>query len=325
MSQKILRTPLQRFTKLPDYPWEPQWLTVKSDDDFPQVRMAWVESGVVDNPPVLMLHGEPSWSFLYRKMIPVFARAGYRAMAPDLIGFGRSDKPALTTDYTFARHVAWMKSFIKQLDLHRIHLVCQDWGGLIGLRLVADMPGRFDAVVVSNTFLPTGEESFPEAFHKWREFSQSVPELQISRVIDMGTVSQLSDEVLAAYDAPFPDETYKAGARVFPALVPMTPDAPGAAANRAAWEVLRNVEIPFLVAFGDSDPITGGAAAWFKERLHGAKGQPHTTIKKAGHFIQEDQGERLARAALDFFLEPDENVRKRFSALKARASEGKET
>lgn len=306
MGIEILRTPLDRFDDLPDFPWEANWIPVKSDDDFPQVRIAWVESGEIDDPPVLMLHGEPSWSFLYRKMIPVFADAGFRAIAPDLIGFGRSDKPSRTEHYTYARHVAWVRSFVEQLDLQRIHLVCQDWGGLIGLRLLAEMPERFEALVVSNTFLPTGEERTGEAFEKWRTFSQSVEEFPVSGALQMGTVSELSETVLAAYDAPFPDESYKSGARIFPVLVPTKPDAPGAAENREAWNVLAELDIPVLVAFGDSDPITGAAGPVLQKRLAGAQGRAHPTIEGAGHFIQEDKGVELAEVARDFFHQPAE-------------------
>ena len=302
MSKGILRTPEQRFTNLPDFDYDPQWVSVESGD-FETVRMAWVESGAIDDPPVLMLHGEPSWSFLYRKMMPVFARSGFRAVAPDLIGFGRSDKPREVADHTYARHTAWVRAFIETLDLKGIRLICQDWGGLIGLRLLAEIPHRFAAVVASNTLLPTGTPPVGEAFLKWQSFAQSVPEFPVGGVLDMGTVTELDPAVLAAYEAPFPEESYKAGARALPSIVPTDPDDPEASRNRAAWKVLAALDVPVLCAFGDSDPITGGAAKYMREGFKGAQGQPHCTIKQAGHFIQEDRGEELALVARDFFLE----------------------
>lgn len=303
MSEHILRTPESRFTDLPDFPWSPMWVTVSSGDDFPPVRMAFIDEGDPDGPPVLLLHGEPSWGFLYRHMIPIFIKAGFRTITPDLIGFGRSDKPKQLEDYTYERHSAWLRSLVETLNLRDISMVCQDWGGLLGLRLLAEMPDRFSAVVASNTFLPTGEEKVPSAFLKWREFSQTVPEFPVGGVLDMGTVSELSEDVKRAYDAPFPDDSYKAGARIFPKLVPVAPDDPGAARNRRSWEVLSSLEVPFLVAFGDSDPITGGAAAILRESIAGALGKPHCTIEGAGHFIQEDKPKKLATVARDFFLE----------------------
>lgn len=301
MSDRVLRTPDDRFRDVPDFPYSPQWITVRSDDDFAPVRMAWVDDGGHDVPPVLCLHGEPSWSFLYRHMMPIFKDGGFHAIAPDLIGFGRSDKPTQTSDYSYARHTAWLRSFIENLDLKKIHLVCQDWGGLLGLRLVAEMPERFAAVVASNTFLPTGHGTMPEAFLRWREFSQTVPEFPVGTVLDMGTASELSDEVKAAYDAPFPDEAHKAGARVFPTLVPIDPEHEASKRNQRAWEALAECEIPFLCAFGDSDPVTGGLDKFLIERIPGAHGQPHTTIENAGHFIQEDQPVAFANTALEFF------------------------
>lgn len=299
----ILRTPASRFEALPDFPWDPSWITVRSDDDFEPVRMGWVEAGDRSDPTVLLLHGEPSWSFLYRKMIPVLRHAGFHPVAPDLIGFGRSDKPRDTSDYTYARHTAWLRSFIEELDLKNIRLICQDWGGLLGLRLLAEMPERFDAVVASNTFLPAGEFPLGEAFDKWQQFSQSIPEFPISGALQMGTVTDLSEEVLAAYDAPFPDEVYKAGARIFPAIVPSDRDDPECIRNRKAWRVLEELDTPFLTAFGDSDPITQGADKLLQERIAGAEGKPHHVIRQAGHFIQEDRGEEFATVAADFFLE----------------------
>jgi haloalkane dehalogenase len=291
---KALRTPDERFENLPGYPFAPNYSEVDG------LRVHYVDEGPRDASPVLMLHGEPSWSYLYRKMIPIVADAGHRAVAPDLVGFGRSDKPTAREDYTYASHVEWMRELLfDRLDLREITLVSQDWGGLIGLRLVAEHPDRFARVVAANTLLPTGDDGAPDAFFAWRKFSQDVPELPVGRILQGATVGDLPADVMAAYDAPFPDESYKAGAREFPVLVPVTPDNPATPANRAAWKVLRKLDKPFLCAFSDGDPITSPFAKTFEE-LPGAAGQPHTTIAGGGHFLQEDCGEELARAVVDF-------------------------
>lgn len=292
---KILRTPEERFENLPDYPFEPHYLMLDEE-----LRMHYLDEGPQDADPVLLLHGEPSWSFLYRHMIPVFVEAGYRTLAPDLIGFGKSDKPAELEDYTYQRYVDWMTDWVESLDLQNITLVCQDWGSLIGLRIVAEHPDWFSRVVLANGALPTGDQTMPKAFTEWRDFSQNVSKLPIGQIINGGTTTDLSKEVLAAYEAPFPDESYKAGARVFPALVPITPDDPASGPNRKAWKSLARFEKPFLTAFSDGDPIMADADAAFIRLVPGAKGQPHTTIKDAGHFLQEDKGLELARVVLDF-------------------------
>lgn len=288
-----LRTPDERFANLPGYPFEPHYVDVGEG-----LRMHYVDEG--SGVPVLMLHGEPSWSYLYRKMIPIFVDAGYRAVAPDLIGFGKSDKLEFRGDYTYERHVSWVCDFLVALDLREITLICQDWGSLIGLRLAAENPDRFARLVVSNGFLPTGDRPPGDAFLAWQKFSQEVPEMPIGRIVNGGCVSELSDEVIAAYDAPFPDESYKEGARQFPTLVPTSPDDPASAANRTAWDVLAQWKKPVLTAFGDSDPITRGADRHIRQMIPGAEGQPHTTIEGGGHFIQEDKGEELARVVLDW-------------------------
>jgi len=285
---EILRTPDERFQNLPGYAFEAHYVDVDG------VRIHYVDQGPGDAEPVLLLHGEPSWCYLYRKMIPPLVAAGHRAVAPDLVGFGRSDKPARREDYTYQRHVDWMRGFVEALDLRRITLVGQDWGGLIGLRLAAEHEERFARIVAANTFLPTGDRPPGEAFLRWQTFSQTAPEFHIGRIVQGGTVTELPPEVVAAYDAPFPDDSYKAGARQFPALVPTSPDDPAAPANRAAWEVLRRWQKPFLCAFSDSDPITRGGDRVFQHEVPGTKGQPHTTIVGAGHFLQEDKGEELA-------------------------------
>jgi len=297
---RILRTPEERFAELSDYPFEPRYLLIQDRRDEVELRMHYVDEGDPEAKPVLMLHGEPTWSFLYRKMIPLFVDAGQRALAPDLIGFGKSDKPAAREDYSYARHVEWMQDWLAALDLRDITLVCQDWGGLIGLRLVAAEPARFARVITANTFLPTGDEPAGEAFEQWRRFSQRVPEFSAGHIVDTATVSTLSESVKAAYDAPFPSEEYKAGARQFPMLVPTRPDDPESQANRDAWESLRHFDRPWLCAFGDSDPITASGAETFRKLVPGCVGQPHKTIAGAGHFIQEDKGEELARMVLAF-------------------------
>jgi haloalkane dehalogenase len=260
-----------------------------------------VDEGPSDGEVVLCMHGEPSWSFLYRHMVPVLTGAGLRVVAPDLVGFGRSDKPAARTDYTYARHVEWMRAALfDELGLDRVTLVGQDWGGLIGLRLVGEHPDRFARVVAANTFLPTGDRDPGEAFLAWRRFSQEVETFPVGWIVNSACTTELGDDVVAGYDAPFPDESYKAGCRQFPVLVPITPDDPASAANRAAWETLERFDRPFLCAFSDQDPITGGADRALREDVPGCAGQPHTTIVGGGHFLQEDRGPELARVVIDF-------------------------
>ena len=291
---KILRTPDERFQNLPDYPFAPHYVEV---DDM---RMHYVDEGSPDADPVLLLHGEPSWSFLYRHMIPPIVGANLRAIAPDLIGFGKSDKPTAQGDYSYERHVAWMKRLLEIQDLRNITLVCQDWGSLIGLRLAAENEERFDRIVLANGGLPTGDGKMPAVFRIWRAFARFSPWFPIGRIVQSGTVAELSPDIVAAYDAPFPDATYKAGTRAFPRLVPTTPEDPAAPANRAAWEVFGSWQKPFLTAFSNRDPITRGLDKAFVERVPGAKDQPHTNIKNAGHFLQEEKGPELASVVIDF-------------------------
>jgi haloalkane dehalogenase len=249
----------------------------------------------------LLLHGEPSWSFLYRKVVPPLVEAGLRCVAPDLVGFGRSDKPASQDDYTYARHVEWLRSALfDALDLRDVTLVCQDWGGLLGLRLVGEHPERFARVVVANTGLPTGDVPMTDAFLAWQRYSQEADEFAVGAIVAGGCRTPLPPEVVAAYDAPFPDDAHMAGARRFPVLVPTSPDDPAAADNKRAWEVLERFDRPFLTAFSDSDPITKGGEGVFQRRVPGAAGQPHATIAGAGHFLQEDAGEELAGVVAGF-------------------------
>jgi len=297
---ETLRTPDERFRGLPGFTFEPHYAEV-ADPDGGTLRVHYLDEGPADGEVVLLLHGEPSWSFLYRTMIPVLVDAGFRAVAPDLVGFGRSDKPTPRTEYTYARHVEWMRELLfDRLDLHDVTLVCQDWGGLVGLRLVGEHPERFARVVAANTYLPTGDTDPGEAFRAWRTFSQEVEEFPTGAIVNMGCTTDLAPEVIAAYDAPFPDQTYLEGARQFPLLVPAEPDDPATAANRAAWSVLEQFDKPFLTAFSDGDPITAGAHRSLQERIPGARGREHVTIGGGGHFLQEDRGPELAAAVVAF-------------------------
>ncbi len=297
----VLRTPDQCFQDLEGFPFEPHYLDFDEDEaEGGTLRVHYLDEGPSDGDVVLLLHGEPSWSYLYRHMLPVLSEAGLRSIAPDLVGFGRSDKPAARTDYTYQRHVDWMHAVLGKLDLSSVTLVCQDWGGLIGLRLVAEDPDRFARVVAANTFLPTGDRSPGEAFLAWRDYSQSVDELPVGRIVNGGCTTDLSPEVIAAYDAPFPEEALKEGARQFPLLVPASPDDPAASANRRAWEALAKFDRPFLTAFSDRDPITRGADAVLQAQIPGAAGQAHTTIAGGGHFLQEDRGRELAEVVVRF-------------------------
>ncbi len=290
MKLETVRTPESRFLDLPDFSFTPRYVEV--DDGL---RMAFIDEGPRDGEVVLLLHGEPTWSFLYRKMIAGFVREGIRAIAPDLIGFGRSDKPVRPADYTYARHVDWMHAFIEQLDLRSITVVVQDWGSLIGLRVAAEADDRFARIVVANGFLPTARQSVPPAFRIWRAFARWSPLFPVGRIVASGCVTKISREVRAAYDAPFPSRAYLAGARVFPALVPTVESDPAVPANRAAWDRLGQWTKPFLTLFGKNDPILGRADRPLQEHVPGAKGQPHERFW-GGHFVQEDRGDHLVDA-----------------------------
>ncbi len=282
----ILRTPDARFENLPDWPFEPHYTDITDAGTGQVLRMAYVDEGPRDGRTVLLLHGEPSWSYLYRHIIPKLVTSGHRVFAPDLIGFGRSDKPADRDDYTYERHVAWLSQWFTAMDLRDVTMFCQDWGGLLGLRLVAAFPERFAGVVVANTGLPVGTP-FSEGFAQWLAFSQSTPDLPIGQIVNGGSARQLSQAEVDAYDAPFPDATYKAGACQFPTLVPITPQHGSVAENKAAWQVLAQFSKPLVTAFSDSDPITHGGDEFFRNVVPGAKDQPHVTLRGA-HFLQED-------------------------------------
>jgi haloalkane dehalogenase len=297
---RTLRTPDDRFADLPDFDYEPRYAEVP-DGAGGSLRMAYVEAGPADGPVVLCLHGEPSWSFLYRSMLPVLADAGLRAVAPDLVGFGRSDKPAEVADHSYARHLDWVRALaFDVLDLRGCTLVGQDWGGLIGLRLAADHPDRFARLVAANTGLPTGDQPMPEVWWRFREAVRRAPVLDVARLVQAGCRGQLSGQVRAGYDAPFPDASYQAGPRAMPLLVPTAPDDPQTPGNRAAWAALAASPTPMLVAFSDGDPITGGMAPLLVAAMTGAKGRDHPTVTGAGHFLQEDAGPTLARHVVDF-------------------------
>jgi len=315
LEESILRTPEDRFENLPDYDFSPNYLEIDG------LRIHYVDEGPKKAPPILLMHGEPSWSYLYRKMIPPLVESGYRTIAPDLMGFGKSDKPSRIKDYSYQRHVDIMVGFVKYLNLQNITLFCQDWGGLIGLRVVGENPERFDRIVAANTGLPSAKgikakigyplfklqikrlgtvtpKQFQENpnFMSWVAFSQTVPELPIGSLVQSSTVTNLSPEVVKAYDAPFPDASYKAGARIFPYLVPSQ-----LSENRKVWDnVLTKWKKPFLTAFSDNDPITKGGERYFQKMIPGAQNREHVTIKGAGHFLQEDKGEELAQVILDF-------------------------
>jgi haloalkane dehalogenase len=290
---RILRTDESRFAALPDYPFTPNYL-----DAEPGLRMHYVDEGPVNADPVIMLHGEPSWSYLYRHMIPTVSAAGHRVLAPDLIGFGKSDKPANIHDYSYDRHIACLSSWLNTLKLKNITLVCQNWGSLLGLRLAAEHPELFQRIIVANGMLPTGETSIPAVFSLWKAFTTHSPWLPIGRIVQLGTERTLGKAELAAYEAPFPTSEYKAGARAFPKLVPVSEDNPASSANKAAWRVLEKWKKPFITCFSSGDPITRGGDRYMQRRIPGAHGQPHITLQ-GGHFLQEDSPEAFARVIID--------------------------
>jgi haloalkane dehalogenase len=290
---RVLRTPDDRFSDLVDFPFEPSYVTISDG-----IRVAYVEAGPRDGEPVLLLHGEATWSFLYRSVIGALADRGLRAIAPDLVGFGRSDKPADTSDHSYARHVEWVREFaFDALGLAGVTLVGHDWGGLIGLRLATENDDRVARVVATNTGLPTGDQQMPDVWLRFREATRKAPTLDIGRLVRAGCLIEPSRATLAAYDAPFPDESFKAGPRAMPNLVPTTPDDPASAANRVAWQRLSTWDKPFLVAFSDRDPITGGMVPILSGLVPGARA---VTIADAGHFVQEDASDRFADVLIRF-------------------------
>lgn len=288
---QILRTPDSAFADIAAYSFAPHYADITDAQDGTRLRLHYVDEGPREARPVLLLHGEPTWSYLYRHFIPPLVAKGHRVLAPDLIGFGKSDKPMDRADYSYERHISWMSRWLMQLDLRNITLFCQDWGGLIGLRLVAAFPDRFAGLVISNTALPVGESIGP-GFDAWRAFSQSTPEFKTGRIVDGGCARDLTAAEIAAYDAPYPDAQYQAGARQFPLLVPTTPEHASVAENKAAWTVLEAFTKPVITGFGDQDKVLGHLDAEIQRRIPGARGQPHCRIA-ASHFSQEDQPEQL--------------------------------
>ncbi|MFX0138856.1 MAG: haloalkane dehalogenase [Candidatus Hodarchaeota archaeon] len=291
---KLLRTPDEMFENLPDFPFKPNYVEIDG------IRIHYVDEGPRDAEIVLLMHGEPSWSFLYRHMIPILVKAGYRTVAPDLVGFGRSDKPTEKTDHTYSKHVEWMSKWVNMLDLKNITLFCQDWGSLIGLRVAIENQERFSRIILSNGGLPTGEQRTTEAVLNWRKFSRESPVFEIKNIIQTATTTKLTKEVLRGYEAPFPDDSYKAGARVMPSLIPISPDDPEHEANKKASELFKQWNKPFLTVFSDSDPVTRGGERFWQKYVPGAQGQNHTIIKNAGHFVQEDKGPELANLIVEF-------------------------
>jgi haloalkane dehalogenase len=295
---EALRTPDSRFENLAGYPFAPHYLEVAASDTQP-LRMHYLDEGRADGPPIVLLHGEPTWSYLYRTMIPPLADGGHRVLAPDLIGFGRSDKPSRIEDYSYLRHVEWVTSWLEQLDLRDVTLFVQDWGSLIGLRIAAEQSDRIARIGVANGFLPTAQRRTTPAFYAWRAFARYSPVLPAGRLVAFATVHKVPAEVRAGYDAPFPDKTYQAGARAFPLLVPTSPADPAVPANRAAWEALGRWDKPFLAVFGARDPILGKADRPLIDHVPGAAGQPHARIN-GNHFVQEDCGPELAERILSW-------------------------
>ena len=289
----VLRTPDNRFENLPDYDFEPHYVEIQG------YRIHYIDEGPDDGEVILMLHGEPTWSYLYRKMIPIFVEAGYRAIAPDLIGFGRSDKPVSMDVHTYQFHVDTQRALVEALNLTNVTFVGQDWGGLIGLRVVAENAERFARVAIANTGLPV-EIPKDSAFMNWKRQNQRMVDAGDIRVGNLVANVSKDPSLKKAYDAPFPDPSYKAGPLIMPQRVPIARDYPGAAANVAAWNVFKRWEKPFLTSFSDSDPITAGWDARFLNEIPGTRNQPHTTIQGAGHFLQEQKGEEWADAIVEF-------------------------
>jgi len=296
----VLRTPDERFANLPGFPFAPHYVEIP-DGEGGTLRVHHLDEGPRDGRVVLLMHGNPSWSFLWRKMIPPIVAAGYRCVAPDLVGLGRSDKPSRLEDYSVERHVEWMRAaLLDRLDLRDVNLVCQDWGGIVGLRLVAEHPQRFASVVAANTGMPTGQTPVSEDLRKWPEIARQMPEFPVGRMVSMGCTGGLTDAEIAAYDAPFPDESYKAAAKSFPALIPITPDNPAVPDQLRAWESLDRFDRPLLCAFSDMDPFNKGGNKALEKRVPGAQGQAHTTITGGGHFLQEDRGAEVAQVVVAF-------------------------
>ena len=296
---EFLRTPDQRFKNLKDYPYEPNYITIDG------LRMHYVQEGPISAPTILLLHGEPTWSYLYRDMIRLLANEGFNVIAPDLIGFGKSDKPILASAYSYANHLNWLAKFINILDLKEVTMFCQDWGSLIGLRLAIEEPYRFSRIILSNGGLPTGHEKIPKAFNYWRLFAQYSPWFPIGKIVQSACIKTLDKETIHAYNAPFPSRKYKIGARIFPSLVPISPNDPESQNNRNAWHDFKSWKKPFLTLFSNRDPITRGGEKYFQRSVPGCKNQNHQIIKNAGHFVQEEKSNELSEAISEFIRHTD--------------------
>jgi haloalkane dehalogenase len=284
---EFVRTPEKRFENLPDYPFEANYVDING------LRLHYIDEGPADADPILMLHGEPTWSYLYRHMISICAAAGHRVIAPDLIGFGKSDKPVNQGDYSYQQHMDWLQGFIDKLNLNNVTLVCQDWGSLLGLRLAAENESRFKAIVLGNGMLLKGDEGTSLFFKAWRTFARFSPWFPVARIVEQFSYKSFSKDERRAYNAPFPSKKHKAGPRVFPSLIPTTTDNPASAANRDAWKILEQWQKPFLTTFSDGEPVFKRFATQLQETIPGAKGQPHVTLR-GGHFLQEDSGPEFA-------------------------------
>jgi len=296
---KVLRTPDERFESLPDFPFEPRYVEIPNEWG-PSLRMHYVDEGPTAAPSVVLLHGEPTWSYLFRHLIPPLVRGGHRVLVPDLVGFGRTDKPAEIDDYTYERMVEWMAAWFGLVNPRRVTLILHDWGGLIGLRVLARGSRRFERIIAMNTGLPTGHQAMSQEFSTWRLMAHNMPVLPVGQIVNGACFVDLPPEVIAAYDAPFPDESFKAGARALPGLVPTHPDDPSAVENQNAWRSLSRLKKPFLTVFSDLDPISSGTEETFKSRIPGAAGQPHTRLRQAGHFVTEDRTDRLIKVLSKF-------------------------
>ena len=290
----ILRTPESRFKNLKDFNFEPNYLELGHKSE--SMRMHYLDENKDSNDVVLLLHGEPTWCYLYRHIIPILTKAGKRVIAPDLIGFGKSDKLTKKEDYTYANHIMWVSQLFDHLQLDNVVLFAQDWGGLIGLRILAENPEKFSGLVVSNSGLPVGSGA-SEGFKQWLNYSQTVEDFNAGKIVYQGSLKALDNYEIDAYNAPFPDDSFKVAARVFPTIVPITKEHAEVEENIKAWEVLKKFDRPTVAIFGEHDASFKGGDKYIIEKIAGAKGMNHQRIN-AGHFSQENQPELIADTIL---------------------------